>query len=60
MGACKGVRLADMAQKAQDARERRHFQISEQTAPDHFIKVLRDPEYWEEISYQERNYNLLL
>ena len=49
-----------MAQKAQDAHERRHFQIAEPTVSDHFIRVLRDPEYWREISYQELNSNLLL
>ena len=51
-----------MAQKAQEAYERRYLQIAEQTASDHFIRVLRDPEYWGEISYQERklrNNNLL-
>ena len=49
-----------MAQKTQDAHERRHFQIAEQIAPEHFTRVLRDPEYWREISYNERNNNLLL
>ena len=49
-----------MAQHAQDAHESRHFLIAEQIAPDHFTRVLRDPEYWRKISYQERNNNLLL
>ncbi len=49
-----------MAQKAQDAHEHRHFQLAEQTAQDHFVKVLREPEYGKSISYQERNNNLLL
>ena len=48
-----------MAQKAQDAHERRNFHIAEQITPDHFTMVLRNPEYWREISYQERNNNLL-
>ena len=34
-----------MAQKAQAAHERRHLQIAEQTASDHFIRVIYDPEY---------------
>ena len=49
-----------MAQKTQDAHERRHFQIAEQIAPEHFTRVLRDPEYWRDTSYQERNDNLFL
>ena len=49
-----------MAQKAQDAHERRHFQIAEQTDPDHFSKVICEQEYWRSISNQERNNNLLL
>ena len=32
---------AFMAKKAQDAHERRNFQIAEQIAPDHFTRVLR-------------------
>ena len=39
---------------------RRRIQIAKQTALDHFIRVLCDPEYWREISYQELNNNLLL
>ena len=34
-----------MAQRAQDAHEHRHVKIAEQTALDHFVKVLRDPKY---------------
>ena len=34
-----------MAQKAQDAHERRHFQLADQTSPDHFVRVLREQEY---------------
>ena len=49
-----------MAQKVQDAHERRHFQLAAQTAPDHFVMVLSEPEYWRSVSYQERNNNLLL
>ena len=49
-----------MAQKAQDAHEGRHFQIAEQIVPDHVTRVLRDPEYWRETSFQDRNNNLLL
>ena len=49
-----------MAQKAQDAHDRRHLQLAEQTASDHFVKVLREPEYWRNIRYQARNNNLLL
>ena len=39
---------AFMAQMAQDEHDRRHLQIAEQTASDHFVnlKVLRDPDYW--------------
>ena len=40
--------------------ERRHSQIAEEIAPYHFTRVLRDPEYWRIISYQERHNNLLL
>ena len=61
MWACQGVWLAtSMAQRAQEAHERRHLQIAEQTASDHFVRVLCDPEYWGDISYQEQNNNLLL
>ena len=49
-----------LAQKAQEEHERRHAQIAEQIAPDHFLRELRDPEYWRNIGCQERNYNLLL
>ncbi len=42
----------------QDGHERRHRQIGEQTASDHFVKVLQDPEYWRNISHQEWNKNL--
>ena len=49
-----------MAQKAQDAHKSRHLQLAEQTAADHFLKVLSEPEYWKSISYQEQNNNLLL
>ena len=49
-----------MAQKAQDAHDRRHLQLAEQTASDHFVKVLREQEYWRNICYQELNNNLLL
>jgi hypothetical protein len=49
-----------MAQKAQDEHELRHLQIAEQIAPDQFTRILRDPEYWLSISYQERNNNLNL
>ena len=49
-----------MAQMAQEAHDRRHLHLAEQTAPDHFVNVLREPEYWRNISYQERNNSLLL
>ena len=49
-----------MAQMAQDEHDLRHLQIAEQTALDHFVKELRDPEYWRSISYQERSNNTLL
>ena len=51
-----------MSQKAKDAHERRHFHITGQIVPDHFTskRVLCDPEYQKEISYQERNNNLPL
>jgi hypothetical protein len=50
-----------MAQKAQDAHERRHhFQTAEHIAPDHLARSLCDLEYWASISYQQRNNNLLL
>ena len=44
----------------QDEHDKRHIQIAEQTALDHFINELRDPEYWRSISYQESNNNSLL
>ena len=30
------------------------------TASDHFVRVLCDPEYWGDVSYQEQNNNMLL
>ena len=51
---------AFMAQRAQEAHEQWHLQIAAQTATDHFVRVLSDQEYRGEISYQERNNNLLL
>ena len=45
---------------AQDEHDHRHLQLAEQTTSDHFVKVLREPVYWRNVSYQERNNNLLL
>ena len=39
---------------------RRHAQIAEQIAPDHFLRELRDPEYWRYLAYQASNNNRLL
>ena len=44
----------------QEEHDKRHLQIAEQTTSDHFIKELRDPEYWRSISYQESTNNSLL
>ena len=41
----------------QEEHDKRHVQIAEQATPDHFIRILRDPEYWRCISYQESNNN---
>ena len=49
-----------LAQKAQEEHERRHAQIAEQIAPDHFLQKLRDPEYWRNLAYQASNNNRLL
>ena len=49
-----------LAQKAQEEHERRHAQIAEQMAPDHFLRELRDPEYWRNLAYQASNNNRLL
>ena len=49
-----------LAQMVQDEHDKRHLQIAEQTTSDHFIKELRDPEYWRSISYQESTNNSLL
>ena len=38
-----------MAQMVQDEHDKRHLQIAEPMASDHFIKELRDPEYWRRI-----------
>ena len=52
--------LTFMAQMAQDEHDCRHLHIAEQTATDHFVRELSDPDYWRNIGYQERNNNLLL
>ena len=49
-----------LAQMLQEEHDKIHLQLAEQTTPDHFIRALRDPEYWRRISYQERNNNSLL
>ena len=49
-----------LAQKAQEEHERRHKQIVEQFAPDHYMRIIRDPEYWRNLGYQECNNNRLL
>ena len=36
---------AFMAQMTQEAHDCRHLQLAEQTASDHLVKVLREPEY---------------
>ena len=41
-----------LAQMLQEEHDKRHVQIAEQATPDHFIRMLRDPEYWRCISYQ--------
>ena len=46
-----------LAQKTQEEHERRHAQIAEQIAPDHFLRELRDPEYWRNLAYQASNNN---
>ena len=38
-----------LAQMVQDEHDKRHLQIAEPMASDHFIKELRDPEYWRSI-----------
>ena len=49
-----------LAQKAQEGHERRHAQIAEQIAPDHFLRELHDPEYRRNLAYQASNNNRLL
>ena len=49
-----------LAQKVQDEHDKRHLQVAEQTASDHFIKELHGQEYWKSFSYQELNNNSLL
>ena len=49
-----------LAQKAQDEHAHRHAQIAKQIAPDHFLRELRDPEYWRNLAYQAYNDNRLL
>ena len=41
----------------QEEHDKRRVQLVEQTAPDHFIRDLRDQECWRCISYQESNNN---
>ena len=41
----------------QEEHDKPHVQLAEQTTPDHFIRALRDPQYWRCISYQESNNN---
>ena len=48
-----------LAQKAHEEHERRHAQIAEQIAPDHFLLELRDPEYWRNLAYQATNISKL-